>query len=151
MHSIMKAVCVAAATLTMCSQAYAGSLGNAQRLVSALGVETELAYTIETSIAEAKQQLHASGELPIAIVDNIANALRDEMLFSMPELLDEFAQLYADRFTDPELLDLIEFYESPTGQKLVASNAELTQEAMEATEAWIERVSERAVTRLLSS
>lgn len=40
------------------------------------------------------------------------------------ELLDQFARVYAVRFTIPELQEIVAFYESPTGQKLSAANAE---------------------------
>ncbi|NMA99571.1 MAG: DUF2059 domain-containing protein [Phyllobacteriaceae bacterium] len=41
------------------------------------------------------------------------------------ELLDQFARVYAIRFTVEELQQIVAFYESPTGQKLAGSNAEL--------------------------
>jgi uncharacterized protein len=40
------------------------------------------------------------------------------------ELLDQFARVYAVRFTIEELQDIVDFYESPTGQKLAQTNAE---------------------------
>ena len=41
------------------------------------------------------------------------------------ELLDQFARVYAIRFTMEELTDIVAFYESPTGQKLAAANSEV--------------------------
>ena len=41
------------------------------------------------------------------------------------ELLDQFARVYAVRFTIPELQEIVAFYESPTGKKLAAANAEV--------------------------
>lgn len=38
------------------------------------------------------------------------------------ELLDQFARVYAARFTIQELQEIVAFYESPTGQKLSAAN-----------------------------
>ncbi|KKB81249.1 hypothetical protein VW35_03770 [Devosia soli] len=40
------------------------------------------------------------------------------------ELLDQFARVYALRFTQQELQEIVDFYESPTGQKLAQTNAE---------------------------
>lgn len=40
------------------------------------------------------------------------------------ELLDQFARVYAVRFTFDELQQIVAFYESPTGQKLSAANSE---------------------------
>ena len=39
------------------------------------------------------------------------------------ELFDQFARIYAITFTQEELQDIVDFYSSPTGQKLAKSNA----------------------------
>jgi hypothetical protein len=41
------------------------------------------------------------------------------------ELLDQFARVYAARFTIEELQQIVTFYESPTGQKLAVANTEV--------------------------
>ncbi|MBE7733611.1 DUF2059 domain-containing protein [Devosia faecipullorum] len=41
------------------------------------------------------------------------------------ELLDQFARVYAMRFTMEELTEIVNFYESATGQKLAAANSEV--------------------------
>ncbi|KKB09075.1 hypothetical protein VE26_03375 [Devosia chinhatensis] len=41
------------------------------------------------------------------------------------ELLDQFARVYAIRFTREELTEIVAFYESPTGQKLATANSEV--------------------------
>lgn len=41
------------------------------------------------------------------------------------ELLDQFARVYAVRFTVEELQAIVAFYESPTGQKLAQANTEV--------------------------
>ncbi|MGB3336807.1 MAG: DUF2059 domain-containing protein [Devosia sp.] len=44
------------------------------------------------------------------------------------ELIDQFARVYATRFTVEELQQIVAFYESPTGQKLAAANTEVNQD-----------------------
>ncbi|WP_197410738.1 DUF2059 domain-containing protein [Devosia epidermidihirudinis] len=41
------------------------------------------------------------------------------------ELLDQFARVYAVRFTIEELQQIVAFYESPTGTKLAQANTEV--------------------------
>lgn len=43
------------------------------------------------------------------------------------ELLDQFARIYAQRFTQDELQQIVTFYESPVGAKLAASNLEINK------------------------
>ena len=44
------------------------------------------------------------------------------------ELLDQFARVYAVRFTVEELQEIVAFYESPTGQKLAQANTEVNSD-----------------------
>jgi len=44
------------------------------------------------------------------------------------ELLDQFARIYATRFSIPELQEIVAFYESPTGQKLARANTEVNSD-----------------------
>jgi hypothetical protein len=42
------------------------------------------------------------------------------------ELLDQFARIYAQRFTMDELGEIVAFYSTPTGEKLAQVNAEIS-------------------------
>lgn len=44
------------------------------------------------------------------------------------ELFDQFARIYAVRFTAEELQEIITFYESPTGVKLADANSQVNEE-----------------------
>lgn len=44
------------------------------------------------------------------------------------ELLDQFARIYATRFTVEELQQIVAFYESPTGRKLATANTEVNSD-----------------------
>ena len=44
------------------------------------------------------------------------------------ELLDQFARVYAARFTVEELQQIVTFYETPTGQKLAQANTEVNSD-----------------------
>lgn len=44
------------------------------------------------------------------------------------ELLDQFARIYATRFTVEELQQIVAFYESPTGQKLASANTDVNSD-----------------------
>lgn len=44
------------------------------------------------------------------------------------ELLDQFARVYAVRFTVEELQEIVDFYESPVGQKLAVANTEVNSD-----------------------
>ncbi|CAN1721089.1 enolase [Hyphomicrobium sp. 1Nfss2.1] len=49
------------------------------------------------------------------------------MMSYREQMLEEFADIYAQRFTVNELQAVIDFYKSPTGQKFIAATPELMQ------------------------
>jgi len=67
--------------------------------------------------------------------DKMIDALTDAMMEEMKELSHklnsvELVNLYDKHFTQGEIKDLIEFYESPTGKKILAKSPEITKELM---------------------
>ena len=127
--------------------AHAGSVETARRLVDLLELETQLHSTIIDAVDRARDQLMLRG-VPAAKVNNVADILKAEMLESTPELLDEITLIYADEFTDPELNDLIAFYSSPTGQKLISKRQALDSRQAGAVRGWITSVQQRALEQL---
>jgi hypothetical protein len=52
------------------------------------------------------------------------------------ELVVQMMPLYKKHFTDEDLKELITFYESPAGKKLVAETPLLTKETMQISQSW---------------
>ena len=50
-------------------------------------------------------------------------------LYSSPEISIQLAKVYIQYFTLDEMLDLINFYKTPTGQKFVKSSTEIAQKS----------------------
>lgn len=63
---------------------------------------------------------------------------------SLPELTRGITGLYAAHFTAAELDQMIAFYKSPVGRKLVALSPTIIQQSMSLGQAWAEGVSDRA-------
>jgi hypothetical protein len=61
-------------------------------------------------------------------VDDAIGKVVGEYKGQKGDLLDQFARLYALRFTQEELQQIVDFYASPLGQKLATANAEMTQD-----------------------
>jgi len=50
---------------------------------------------------------------------------------SWDKLKDDYISIYADTFTEKELLGIIKFYESPIGQKFIEKQPELMKKSMQ--------------------
>ncbi len=64
------------------------------------------------------------------------------------EILTIVSQGFAANFTEAELNDLLTFYNSPTGKKLIAQNPEILREAYTRTQEWSGKISQQMIERL---
>lgn len=78
---------------------------------------------VEIAIGTMRQIVQQNPEISEQTDAAISKVL-EEYKGRKGELLDQFARVYAVRFTIEELQEIVAFYESPTGQKLSAANSE---------------------------
>lgn len=71
---------------------------------------------------------------------------REELEAAKPTLLDKTKEIYARHFSETEMRDMIAFYRSPTGQKVVAEMPALMRESVPLSSELMMRVMNRAVT-----
>ncbi len=80
------------------------------------------------------------------------NAFRDRVRGQIQEETDQFlllsAQLYATRFTDAELDQLIAFYSSGIGAKYFKERAALDSQEIDLASAWSEQVAPRVLEKV---
>jgi tetratricopeptide (TPR) repeat protein len=81
-------------------------------------------------------------EVPQQLWDEISVALAPEDLVSL------FAPIYDRYFTHQDVLELIDFFETPLGQKLIRTQPMITQEALEIGQVWGERKAQEILERL---
>jgi hypothetical protein len=79
---------------------------------------------VEIAIGSMRQIVQQNPEISEQTNTAIGKIL-EEYRGRKGELLDQFARVYAVRFTAQELQDIVAFYESPTGQKLSQANSEI--------------------------
>jgi Uncharacterized protein conserved in bacteria len=79
---------------------------------------------VETGIETMQQIVRQNPEILEQTNETIGKVIQ-EYSGRKGELMDQFARVYAVRFTIEELQQIVAFYESPTGQKLAQANSEL--------------------------
>lgn len=79
---------------------------------------------VETGI-ETMQQIVSQNPEILEQTDAAITKVIQEYNGRKGELLDQFARVYAMRFSIEELQAIVAFYESPTGQKLAQANSDL--------------------------
>jgi len=88
---------------------------------------------VEIGIGTMRQVVQQNPELTEQTNTAVGKVL-EEYRDRKGELLDQFARVYAARFTIDELQQIVSFYETPTGQKLAEANADINDDLQAALE-----------------
>jgi hypothetical protein len=137
---------LAAAALALFASAHAATYENASRLVAAIGLEAEIDTAIGDAVSSVRAQLTRQGMAP-AKIDEFIAAFRDDLENTAPALVADLTRVYADRFSDAEVDELVEFYQSPAGQKLVSVQHDLAVEQAQAVLGWIAAAAQSAAAK----
>jgi hypothetical protein len=87
-------------------------------------------------------------DLPETKVETIKKVIGDVLKEEMPGLLEQLAPLYARYYTPDEIRQLIAFYESPLGVKMLRVNPMLLRESTAMGEQWGRALQPRLQKRL---
>jgi uncharacterized protein len=80
-------------------------------------------------------------------LNEVATRLRAEFNPRRNEVIDEIARLYAQKFTEAEMKDVIAFYKSPVGKKFVTEEPALIDQGLARAEQWSRRVADEVMVR----
>jgi hypothetical protein len=80
-------------------------------------------------------------------LNEVAAKLRTEFTPRRDEIVDEIARLYAQRFSEAEMKEVIAFYKSPVGKKFAAEEPVVIDQGLARAEAWSKKVSDEVLTR----
>ena len=64
------------------------------------------------------------------------------------ELMTDASRVYASHFTEPELKQLLTFYQSPLGQKVIAEEPKAADESMAMASIWADKLSEEVINKM---
>jgi len=104
-----------------------------------------LDLTISAIIAVNRQ---LKPEIPAAFWDESRKALSEEFRASLSEVDKSKMIIYAHHYTAEDVKQLVAFYSSPVGQKVLKESPLIAQESMAIGKAWGQDVGLRASVRL---
>ena len=120
------------------------------KLMSLTGVSKHLDQVIKMYVPDTLELVRlANPKIPKKIIDEMKKKFIVEFKRSQPELLGQVIILYSNRFTHQEIKDLIAFYETPTGQKIIRIMPNLTEELAAIGKSWGADVGARVYDRMI--
>jgi hypothetical protein len=81
-------------------------------------------------------------------LNEIATKMRADLAPRFSELTDEVAKLYAAHFSEAELKQVLAFYKSPIGMKLIAEQPKVGEESLKFAQDWANKLSDQVIANM---
>jgi hypothetical protein len=109
----------------------------------------EAGGAMETFKAAIKQMMGSFRQSATTVPSEFWDEAEKEMLgTSLNELVDLLAPVYKKHLSEADLDELIKFYKSSIGKKLAEKTPLITQESIQAGQAWGQKLGQRIVDKL---
>jgi len=78
----------------------------------------------------------------------ITTKVRADLQPRFAELMDDIAKIYAESFSEQEMKDIVAFYQTPIGKKLLDQQPRLVDASMNLAGNWANKLSEEVTSRI---
>jgi hypothetical protein len=142
---------VAAAILALClaSPGFAedtpAKLALAKELIQVSGAEALLGSSDMMVDAIVQQVKKSAPGIDNDAIEALKKIAKEEYTSSVPGMLDNSAKIYARHFSEGEMHDMIAFYKSDTGKRVVAEMPALMRESMQMSVEISQRIVQRFI------
>jgi hypothetical protein len=119
----------------------AAALATAKQLVAVTGATTLFSPLIAGVVEQSKLLYMQQNPMLQKDLNEIAAQLRTELAPKFAEVNDEVAREYATHFTEQELKDILAFYQTPAGKKLLQEQPQVVNESMKFAQDWANKLS----------
>lgn len=125
----------------------ANSIAMANEIIDIKGSMTLFEPLIPGVIEQSKNTLLQVNPNMFKDLTDVAAILRKEYAPRLSSLRQEIVKLYATRFTEPELKEVLAFYKSPIGKKVLSEEPGFVDRTMTTAQDWAIKLNEEAVQR----
>jgi hypothetical protein len=120
-------------------QPSANAIATARQLLELKGAFSGYNGAVPGTIENVKMQLMQNNISYQKDLTEVAAKLKQDMQGRDTEIGNEMARLYATDFTEPELKDLLAFYKSPLGKKVLTQEPQTIGASLQYMKAWGEK------------
>jgi hypothetical protein len=122
--------------------ASAACMAGAREILAMKNVAAMYANAVPGVVQQAKQQLIQANLNYQKDLDEVAVVVAKEFAGKEKEIGEGMAQIYCGEFSDKEIADLVTFYKSPLGQKLLTAEPRAIQGSMAYMNQWAQSFAE---------
>jgi hypothetical protein len=127
----------------------AGKRANIEALLKDTGMLANMSRMIDLLIPQIMGSLKKENlKIPDAVWDEFTGMCAEEMKRSLPELEEPVIAIYDANFSADEIKQLVAFYQSPVGRKIVIQLPQLMQQSVAMGQSWGQQAGARAIERI---
>jgi hypothetical protein len=120
----------------------------AKQIVQLKNVSAMFDPLVRGVIEKVKNQFMQTNFMWAKDLNEVAANLHKEYDQRASELVDATARIYAQHFTEAELKDLLTFYQSPLGRKMIVEEPKVIDESMSNAGQWGDNLSEEIIGKM---
>jgi hypothetical protein len=124
------------------------AMATAEELINVTGA-TQLFNPLIAGVIEQAKILYLQQNPALAKdLNEITAKLRTDLAPRFTELTTEVATLYATHFTEAELKQILTFYQSPVGKKMLSQQPVVIDASMKFAQSWANKLSDEVVAKM---
>jgi uncharacterized protein len=124
------------------------ALATAKEIVVVTGGVTLFNPLIPGVVEQAKLLLLQQNPNLSRVLTEVGDKMRTDLAPRLDELINEMARLYAVRFSEQELKDLLAFNKSALGKKLLAEQPQIVDASLKFAQTWSTTLSDEVVAKM---
>ncbi|HET7804684.1 MAG TPA: DUF2059 domain-containing protein [Pseudolabrys sp.] len=124
------------------------AMASAKELISITGATTLFSPLIAGVVEQAKVLYLQQNPALAKDLNEIATQMRADLQPRFHELTEEVARLYATNFTEQELKDILAFYKTTAGKKLLATQPKIVDSSMKFAQDWANTLSDQVIAKM---
>lgn len=129
-------------------QPSATAIATAKEIVAITGATTLFNPLISGVVEQAKLLFLQQNPALSKDLNEISAKLRNDLAPRFQELVNDVAKNYATSFTEQELKDILAFYKTPAGAKLISDQSKVVDASMKFAQTWANTLSEQVIAKM---
>ena len=153
-HQAARTISAAALALTVLAgaahaqQPSAGAIATAKEVINVKGAHALWDPIVPGIVEQVRRTFIQANPMLVKDINEVAAKLRTEFVPRGSELIDDAAKQYASRFTEAELKDMLAFYKSRLGQKMIKEEPAVLDQTMKNADSWAQKLADTVIAKM---
>jgi len=120
----------------------------AKRIIGLKGVDKLFDPLVRGVVKKVTDQFMQTNFMWANDLNQVSAQLQKQYAPRAAELIDASARIYASHFTEPELKQILAFYQSPVGRRVITEEPAALDESMARAGSWGDNLSEEVIAKM---